>query len=265
MLLTKLSNLQQNQPMNKIIFLILSSFCCFGCQNSTKELGNFDSNNKQSLKNQDSIFVDSIVTSTNVNSFVFLNYPNYISEKVYKKIKEQNIKIGKLNSEGSYSGFFIDELIEFDIEPNFDDDKLISITLTVKGNVEPSSTLQHFTISEELFRNLKKTFDLKYGNPETKFEKYISEWHSLGSQLLRNTGFFNYKYSNESKIILLDVQSYDCRLPTEEEHYYNFYDFVSFKYFTVDSYNSIHSKENEIEKTKKKIQQLKTEKTMKEM
>jgi hypothetical protein len=251
--------------MYKIIFLIFTCLYLVGCQNSTKESGNFDSNIKKIIKNHDSIFVDSIVKSTNVNSFIFLNYPNFISEKVYQKIKEQNIKVGKLNTEGIYSGFFVDEFIKFDIEPNFENDKLISITLDVIRKDESLSSLGHFTISETLFDNIKKTFDLKYGKPETKFDKFISEWHNQGGKTSRNTGFYDYKYSNENKIILLHVQSYECRLPIKEESCYNFYDFLSFKYYTLDSYNYINNREKEIEKTKKKIQQLKTEKTMKDM
>lgn len=139
------------------------------------------------------------------------------------------------------------------------------MTLSVTGKVEPISILGYFTISETLFLNIKNNFDLKYGKPETKFEEYISDWHNKGAGTVRNTGFLNYKYSNENKIILMHAQSYECKLSINEDNHYNFYDCVSFKYFTVDSYNYFQNRENEFEKTKKKIQKLKTEKTMKEM
>ena len=132
----------------KNIFLILSAYCWFGCQNPTKEVSTIISNNNTNIIKQDSIIVDSIIRNTNANSMVFLNYPNFINEKVYQKIRELNIKVGTLDEKGCYSGYFSDESIKFNLQANFEDDKLISMTLSNNRDIEKNTK-----ISETMFNN----------------------------------------------------------------------------------------------------------------
>ena len=247
----------KNRLFFKTFFLILIGSLWIACQNSPTDKKDDDSNQKTSIMNEDSIIVHSIIKNTNTDSMLFLNYPSFITEEIYNKLRQYNIKAGNLDSNGRYNAYIKDRQLNCDIFTRFENNKLLAIGL------------DYGFVSKDLCLDIKNIYDEKYGN-------YIMDT-ILTDNIVYNMVYkpkekdkkfyysYCYKYSIGNKIVELTLSpesepqlkssfasiNHDCNISAE--------------YYTLNSFNNLQVKNKTIEDSDKKLQKKKTDKTLKDL
>jgi hypothetical protein len=243
--------------------------------------------------------IDSLLKNTDEKSYVFLNYPNFISEKIYDTITKMNIKNKKIFIDGNkdmtefpYGIKIWNTKIDIDlkdgitqpfgISPNFIDGKLFSINLF--------NRLYKFDADiETIEKQVKNIYDDKYGNPTKKIIDVVNHEKGIaGSKLLTKNSYNKllydsqektseneYKYSNKDRIVVLTISkgskcefelNENMLIPTKgkRDEEWPFIG-ISIDYYTKQSYEIVQDKNKTEEDRMKKTLESKFKVTKKDL
>lgn len=232
----------------------------------------------------DSLIVDSLLKHFDSTSILFLNYPHLISENDYFRIKKHNIKSGILDPNSFYNGYFEGNLIQFRVEPNFVNNKLVSVLLTYESH--PSNPVDHLedplkSLEDRLrsledfsyIENIVSAYSLKYGNPikstrSTKFNQNSPYRLIEEKSQCKQITYYTYKFSKKNMNILLEVDRYEYegKIEYEKDEVYSFSRcHIRIGYSTKESDNYRNKVRKLKEDAKNKSIKKKNEKTLKEI
>jgi hypothetical protein len=249
------------------LFLII----ILSCNNQVNEKDDIVMPNPQSV-NTDSILVDSIEKTTDKESFIFLNYPSFISKNIYEKINSNNIKTGKLNKEGQFKASFGSSELHFELNPVFLYNKLVSIGLSdgdyfsLLREKNRHKMLMNKKTYNEIIKNLNQKYNSSF-QPKTNQLYFNRSYFKVGELSFTTIGSDYYEYSNKDKIVILEgtIYSVEGGIVTKEEGVEKDGYGISLRYFTAKSFDYYEKNKDNDEKRQMEKEKIKTKQTMEDM
>jgi hypothetical protein len=254
---------------NISIIYILTLFSCNNNINNEKEI----IEKKINKNTQDnSISLDSLLNKTQEDSIIFLNYPQFISNKLFQEIMGLNVSKTLINKNKKYVAKFKETELTFSIFPDFHNNKLTSLSLTLSKNNLENNFVENFIstlITEKDLQNLISTYDAKYHKHRSEdiqieqhgkynFNNYNG---SEGEWNLQKRSVLTYKKDN--RIVLLYVNKYSVKKNESKNHEILFNIYI--EYYTNDTFNYIQKIDSNTENIKKNKEKNNIEKTFKQI